>query len=124
MKDFEHSHGGYLSSEHVQFFGFRSCYNLVAVITYLSLLAHINRYDLLPISLMKQILNFETLLSRAGISPETPDGEFSALPAPELALEHLDTLWLQVSGTLCNLACLHCFISCGPKNNNHEMMTL
>src|SRR5690606_18063622 len=35
-----------------------------------------------------------------------------------------DTLWLQVTGTLCNLACLHCFISCGPKNHNHEMMTL
>ncbi len=73
---------------------------------------------------MKQILNFENLLNRAGFSPETLDGEFSAMPAPELALEHLDTLWLQVSGTLCNLACLHCFISCGPKNNNHEMMTL
>ncbi len=40
-----------------------------------------------------------------------------------LELEHLDTLWLQVTGTLCNLACLHCFISCGPKNDSHSMMT-
>lgn len=44
-------------------------------------------------------------------------------PAPTLELAHLDTLWLQVTGTLCNLACLHCFISCGPKNENHPMMT-
>lgn len=43
---------------------------------------------------------------------------------PTLNFKHLDTLWLQVTGTLCNLACLHCFISCGPKNDNHPMMTL
>lgn len=43
---------------------------------------------------------------------------------PELALEALDTLWLQVTGTLCNIACRHCFISCGPKNHQHEMMTV
>ncbi|HLX39459.1 MAG TPA: radical SAM protein, partial [Ktedonobacteraceae bacterium] len=42
--------------------------------------------------------------------------------APELRLEALDTLWLQVTGTLCNIACLHCFISCGPKNHQHEML--
>ena len=45
-------------------------------------------------------------------------------PGPMLELEHLDTLWLQVTGTLCNLACLHCFISCGPNNDSHEMMTV
>ena len=43
---------------------------------------------------------------------------------PELQLDALDTLWLQVTGTLCNIACLHCFISCGPKNHQHEMMTV
>ena len=43
---------------------------------------------------------------------------------PELQLEALDTLWLQVTGTLCNIACLHCFISCGPKNHQHEMLTV
>jgi MoaA/NifB/PqqE/SkfB family radical SAM enzyme len=36
----------------------------------------------------------------------------------------IDTLWLQVSGTICNIACTHCFISCSPKNHSHEMMTL
>ena len=48
----------------------------------------------------------------------------SQAPFPQLEFKHLDTLWLQVTGTLCNLACLHCFISCGPKNDNHPMMSL
>jgi len=43
---------------------------------------------------------------------------------PEVPLVKLDTLWLQVGGTLCNLQCTHCFISCGPQNHTHEMMTL
>ena len=43
---------------------------------------------------------------------------------PEVPLVKLDTLWLQVGGTLCNLECTHCFISCGPKNHTHEMMNL
>jgi MoaA/NifB/PqqE/SkfB family radical SAM enzyme len=44
--------------------------------------------------------------------------------APMLPLVALDTLWLQVTGTLCNLACRHCFISCGPKNDSHAFMTV
>lgn len=43
---------------------------------------------------------------------------------PTLELAALDTLWLQVTGTLCNIACTHCFISCSPKNHQHEMMTV
>lgn len=43
---------------------------------------------------------------------------------PEVALRSLDTLWFQVGGTLCNLACTHCFISCSPTNHTHEMMRL
>jgi MoaA/NifB/PqqE/SkfB family radical SAM enzyme len=43
---------------------------------------------------------------------------------PEVPLHALDTLWFQVAGTLCNLACTHCFISCSPHNHTHEMMTL
>lgn len=42
---------------------------------------------------------------------------------PEVRLGTLDTLWFQVTGTLCNLACRHCFISCSPTNHTHEMMT-
>jgi AdoMet-dependent heme synthase len=43
---------------------------------------------------------------------------------PAVPLKALDTLWLQVGGTLCNLECTHCFISCGPKNDTIPMMTL
>lgn len=37
--------------------------------------------------------------------------------APLIAPSHLDHLWFQVTGTLCNLTCHHCFISCSPKND-------
>jgi len=45
-----------------------------------------------------------------------------AADAPSVPLKALDTLWIQVAGTLCNIACTHCFISCSPKNHAHEMM--
>ena len=32
----------------------------------------------------------------------------------KIPIENLTTAWFQVSGTLCNLSCTHCFISCGP----------
>src|SRR5436853_7720218 len=44
--------------------------------------------------------------------------------APKVELRSLDTLWFQVGGTVCNLACTHCFISCSPTNHTHEMMPL
>lgn len=44
--------------------------------------------------------------------------------APQVALKSLDTLWFQVGGTVCNLACAHCFISCSPTNHTHEMLGL
>ena len=40
-----------------------------------------------------------------------------------VGLSHLDHLWFQVSGTLCNLTCNHCFISCSPKNDNFGYLT-
>lgn len=43
---------------------------------------------------------------------------------PDLHLDALDNLWFQVSGTLCNIACNHCFISCSPTNHSYEFMTL
>lgn len=43
---------------------------------------------------------------------------------PRVELRALDTLWFQVAGTVCNLACTHCFISCSPTNRTHEMMRL
>jgi uncharacterized Fe-S cluster-containing radical SAM superfamily protein len=35
-----------------------------------------------------------------------------------VALGQLDHLWFQITGTLCNLTCTHCFISCSPSNRN------
>ncbi len=43
---------------------------------------------------------------------------------PEVPMAGLETLWLLVGGTLCNLACTHCFISCHPKNDSIPFMTL
>jgi MoaA/NifB/PqqE/SkfB family radical SAM enzyme len=43
---------------------------------------------------------------------------------PHVPLVALDTVWFQVAGTICNIECTHCFISCSPKNHSHEMMSL
>lgn len=48
----------------------------------------------------------------------------SDIKHPDLHLDALDNLWFQVSGTLCNIACGHCFISCSPTNHNFEIMSL
>ncbi len=45
-------------------------------------------------------------------------------PAPRVELKSLDTLWFQVAGTVCNLACSHCFVSCSPSNHTHEYLSL
>ena len=57
-------------------------------------------------------------LAPQGFAP-SPGGAFPFVPSVSL-----DTLWFQVAGTLCNLKCTHCFISCSPTNHNHEMLTL
>jgi MoaA/NifB/PqqE/SkfB family radical SAM enzyme len=44
--------------------------------------------------------------------------------SPRVRLQSLDTLWFQVAGTVCNLACTHCFVSSSPTNRTHEPMTL
>src|SRR6266545_4417330 len=46
-----------------------------------------------------------------------PAGHFPAQP-----LDHLDALWIQVAGTVCNLKCTHCFVSCGPGDDHHALM--
>jgi sulfatase maturation enzyme AslB (radical SAM superfamily) len=45
-------------------------------------------------------------------------------PAPVVELAHLDDLWFQVSGTVCNLECRHCFIGCSPRNHNFGFLDL
>ncbi|HTK30377.1 MAG TPA: radical SAM protein [Candidatus Saccharimonadaceae bacterium] len=42
---------------------------------------------------------------------------------PRQPFAHLDELWIQVAGTLCNLSCTHCFVSCGPGDARHALMT-
>ena len=44
--------------------------------------------------------------------------------SPQVELRELDTLWFQVGGTICNLACSHCFVSCSPTNHTHAMIGL
>jgi len=43
--------------------------------------------------------------------------------APRQPLVHLDTLWLQIAGTVCNLRCTHCFVSAGPGDDRHAFMS-
>ena len=55
-------------------------------------------------------------------------GRLAALPSvsespPRVPLQALDQLWFQVSGTVCNLRCRHCFISCSPDNHSFWFMT-
>src|SRR5919198_1983647 len=45
-------------------------------------------------------------------------------PAPTVALAHLDDLWFQVAGTVCNLTCNHCFIRCSPHNHAFGFLDL
>jgi molybdenum cofactor biosynthesis enzyme MoaA len=42
--------------------------------------------------------------------------------APRVPLTALDQLWFQVSGTVCNLRCRHCFIACSPENHSYWFM--
>ena len=38
-----------------------------------------------------------------------------AARSPRVSLERLDAIWFQITGTLCNLACRHCFNASGPR---------
>src|SRR5262247_3268964 len=42
---------------------------------------------------------------------------------PVQPLHHLDALWIQVAGTLCNLACTHCFVPSGPGIRRHDLLS-
>ena len=42
---------------------------------------------------------------------------------PQIELRSLDELWFQVAGTVCNLTCHHCFISCSPHNHSFEFLS-
>jgi MoaA/NifB/PqqE/SkfB family radical SAM enzyme len=40
-----------------------------------------------------------------------------------LPFRSLDTVWIQITGTLCNIACRHCFVSAGPKSTSLPTMS-
>jgi AdoMet-dependent heme synthase len=40
----------------------------------------------------------------------------TAQSAPRVAFRELRSVWLQITGTLCNLACRHCFNASGPRD--------
>ncbi len=43
--------------------------------------------------------------------------------APHVPMLGLENVWFQITGTLCNLRCTHCFISCAPDNHAFEFMS-
>ncbi|MFW6192375.1 MAG: radical SAM protein [Gemmatimonadota bacterium] len=58
-------------------------------------------------------------------SPPRPEGRVHPdlrASGPSVDLHHLDALWFQVAGTVCNLRCSHCFISCAPDNHTFGFM--
>ena len=44
--------------------------------------------------------------------------------AAAVELRHLDNLWIQVSGTRCNIECRHCFNNSGPRETSFGLMTV
>ncbi len=52
------------------------------------------------------------------------DDDAGSPAVPVIPLAHLDHLWFQVAGTLCNLTCTHCFISCSPHNHSFGFLDL
>jgi sulfatase maturation enzyme AslB (radical SAM superfamily) len=43
--------------------------------------------------------------------------------AAAVELRHLDNLWIQVSGTRCNIECRHCFNNSSPRETSFGLMT-
>ena len=46
----------------------------------------------------------------------------AGVQGPPVAFRALDTVWVQVTGTLCNIACRHCFVNAGPRSGSIPMM--
>lgn len=62
----------------------------------------------------------------SSLNPIAAADRFDGLPGPagfpSVPMLGLDTVWFQVAGSVCNLTCSHCFISCSPTNHSHAMM--
>ena len=52
------------------------------------------------------------------------DTHCAGTDAPFVHTTRIDTVWFQVGGTICNLKCNHCFISCSPDNDKFRFMSL
>ena len=63
------------------------------------------------------------LPTRPGATSLAGPGLADADQVPHQPLFHLDALWIQVAGTLCNLACTHCFVTSGPGDDHHALMS-
>ncbi|HEY6865719.1 MAG TPA: radical SAM protein [Candidatus Eisenbacteria bacterium] len=64
-------------------------------------------------------------MTSASVEPAAPPAESALADEPKAPLQplfHLDALWIQVAGTLCNLSCTHCFVSSGPGDDHHALM--
>jgi sulfatase maturation enzyme AslB (radical SAM superfamily) len=57
------------------------------------------------------------------VPEDSPEMRPLANDIPHAPLHSLDSLWFQVGGTICNLWCTHCFISCSPKNHKFAFMS-
>jgi AdoMet-dependent heme synthase len=56
-------------------------------------------------------------------APRAPMSNGIQADTPTVPLAALDQLWFQVAGTVCNLRCSHCFISCSPENHSFWFLT-
>ncbi|MCH7814723.1 MAG: radical SAM protein, partial [Planctomycetes bacterium] len=48
----------------------------------------------------------------------------AASSSPLVPFGSLEAVWFQIGGTICNLRCHHCFISCAPDNDKFGFMSL
>ena len=48
-----------------------------------------------------------------------PDTTAKGQPRASVALDRLETLWIN-TGTLCNIACVNCYIESSPRNDRLE----
>ena len=62
-------------------------------------------------------------LPQAATTTPLRESRVEEADAPTVELRALDQLWFQVAGTVCNLRCNHCFISCSPENHSFWFMT-
>ncbi|HET9581863.1 MAG TPA: radical SAM protein [Gemmatimonadota bacterium] len=52
------------------------------------------------------------------------EGHADPEASPRLHPGPLDAIWFQVTGTVCNIRCEHCFVSCGPTNRAFGFLSL